>query len=257
MPNEFNKFLEEIKGEQPSTIEESLGIDKEVSEPEKVEDAQEFPEKGEEPRKNRHHRRLEGQLSKERDARIAAEARAAALLETRGTPSGEIDPLLLQLYGSEERGKEAAAVHQKLLESYAEKARELALNEFNRNQQSQNAEVQKFESYIDEEFEALEDEYDVDLTTNAPAARKARTEILEILEKISPKDEDGNIKEYADMSGVYEMWKLKRQSERPSNERNKDLANRSMTKSGVEAEKAPERSTGWDGWRKDMERGVL
>ena len=248
--NEFNKFLEEVKGETPKTLEDALDIT-----PEKVEEIPEIKDEGkDEPRKNRHHRRLEQQLAQEREARIEAETRAKTILEMNvGKSSDEVDPLLLQLYGSEERGKEAALLHQKLLETYSQKAREEALRQFEDNQASREREVKQFESFIDSQFEGLEDEYNADFTSNAPAARKARNEMLELLERISPKDDNGNITEYADMDGVYEMWKLKSEKGKEGvSDRQKELASRSTVKGDNAPTVAPEPTRGIWGWRKDF-----
>lgn len=244
--SEFEQFLGEIKDNQPKGLE-ALEIAP-VEEPKIPEIADD------EPRKNRHHRRLEQQLASEREARIEAETRAKTILEMNiGKSSDEVDPLLIQLYGSEERGKEAALLHQKLLETYSQKAREDALREFNANQAQQQDEIKKHESFIDSQFESLEDEYNADFTSNAPAARKARNEMLELLERISPKDDRGNITEYADMDGVYEMWKLKRgQDKEGVSERQKDLASRSMAKGDNAPPVEAERTSGMFGWKKDF-----
>lgn len=250
---EFSKFLDEIKEGQPKTLEQVLDVKEEVP-PKQEEVAKETPEKESEPRKNRHHRRLEKQLEEERIARAAAEARANALLESKvgKTDDDAVHSLLIQLYGNEERGKEAANVNRKALEIIEQRATERALAEFERRQAEQNAEVVKHEQYLDSEFESLEDEYNVDFTSNAPAARKARNEMLEILEKISPKNEEGDIKEYADMSGVYEMWKLQHSQGKTDNSRQKELASRTMAGGSMSEQKPqpkdPGRFANWRQW---------
>ncbi len=243
--SEFNKFLDEIKTEQPKGIEDLIKPE-ELNLPAKEE---ELPEKDSEPRKNRHHRRLEQQLDRERIARIEAEARASALLQIKSEVTGEVDPILLQLYGNEERGKEAAALHQKLLENTLSKAKEEALKEFEAARAESEREVKQLKMYIDTEFEALEDDHNVDLTSNSPAARKARNEMLELLEKVSPKDENGNITEYADMSGVYDMYQLQRKG--GASQRQQEVADRSMVKGDNSPSPKKEPTPGFDGWRKD------
>ena len=243
--NEFSKFLDEIKTEQPKGLEDLVKPeDLNIAKPD-------VPETDTEPRKNRHHRRLEQQLERERIARIEAEARANALIEgMSGKTVSEVDPILTQLYGNEERGKEAALLHQKLLDNAVARAEEKALEKFEAARAESEREVKQFESYIDTELEALEDDHNIDLTSNSPAARKARNEMLELLEKISPKDDNGNITEYADMNGVYEMYQLQR-SKGGASQRQQEVASRSMAKG--ENSPTPEKkiTPGFDGWRKD------
>lgn len=250
MNEEFNKFIEDIKQDTPATIDEALGI--KPPEP-KQEDTAELPEKAEEPRKNRHHRRLEQQLQQEREARIRAEAIAEARAERMIAETGEVDPRLLQLYGSEERGKEAAALHQQILRDMAQQARDEAMKEFESRQQAREAEVKQFEAFVDNGLENLEETYNVDLTSNAPAARKARTEFLSLLEQISPKDGSGNIKEYADFNGTFEVYQAKRQAERDTStsDRQKDLAARTMAKTGAAPETPKQPTPGFRGWMRD------
>src|ERR1700749_2152781 len=121
MNEEFNQFVEEVKAQAPTSVEEALG----VPAAELPEKAEESPEMESEPRKNRHHRRLEKQLEEARIEAARAEARAQALLEMNvGKTSDEVDPLLIQLYGSEERGREAALIHQKLIDAAVARSEE-------------------------------------------------------------------------------------------------------------------------------------
>ena len=247
MNEEFNKFLEDIEPDV-TKIDEALGITPETALPEKAESAE--VEETPEPRKNRHHRRLEKQLEEARIEAARAEARAQALLEMNvGKRSDEVDPLLLQLYGSEERGKEAALIHQKLIDSAVEKAREQALQEFNANQSARLREEQEAQAAIDSAFETVEDTYNVDLTSNSPAARKARTEMLELLERLSPKDAEGNIKEYADMSAVYDVYQSTRKES--ASTRQREAASRSMVKGDVSPTPERKPTPGMFGWRTD------
>lgn len=249
MNEEFNKFVEDIKKDGPKGLED-LVKPEELNLPEKE---PELPEKDSEPRKNRHHRRLEQQLEREREARIAAEARNQAMIEmSAGKTLNDIDPILTQLYGNEERGKEAALLHQKLLDSYAQRAEEKALEKFQSIQTEREQEVKQFENFIDSEFEEIEDSHNVDLTSNAPAARKARNEMLELLEKISPKDDNGNITEYADMSGVYEMYQLKHAQEKGgASDRQKEVASRGMVKGDNSPTPEKKPTPGMRGWETD------
>lgn len=250
--SEFESFIEDIGRNQPQSVEQALGLPDKPAETQTTEP----DDPAEVSPKNRKERRAleraQAEARTEREARIRAdallEARAVQALEEAGT----VDPRLIRLYGSEEQGKEAAALHQQLLNDMYKKAVADARSEFETSRQQAEAEVRAHETFIDTQLEALEDEHDIDLTSNSPAARKARNDILTALEKMSPKDTSGNITEYADIHGVYEMYQLQRQAERPrTSERKADIASRTMERTVPTPDKPQERTPGWSGWRRD------
>lgn len=216
---------------------------------EKVE-AENTPENGAESRKNRRHRRLEKQLEDEKAARIAAEARAQALSGVRNTAKDEtIDERLVRLYGAD--NEEAQRLHMELLRDFATKGKEEALREMEERQASKLKEQAEFESLIDTELEAIEDEFDVDVTSDAPAARKARREFLELVQKLSPKDQSGTITAYADFQETWELYQAR--APKPADAtRSKELAARTMTKSGTGQPTPKEPTPGFRGWMKDL-----
>lgn len=246
-PSEFAKFFNDLpqedqqvadifgEGEQPAA---QAGAGATAS------------EQGEEPRKNRRHRRLETQLAAEKEARIAAEARAKALAEVGPRAQEEnVDERLVRMYGPEHL--EAAKLHMELLRDYGDRAKQEAIKEIEAGQVARASEVQKFEATISGELEGLEDEYDVDLTSDSPAARKARTEFLGLVQKLSPKNEDGSIAAYADFQETWELYQLKAKAP-ATNQRAKEVAARSM-EGGTTGQPAPKAPTpGFRGWMRDF-----
>jgi hypothetical protein len=179
--------------------------------------------------KNRRHHRLERMLSEEKEARIRAEAKAEAISDARKmSQESGVDEELVRLYGAD--NKEAIQLHQALLDRTLSKAEDNAVARMRAEQEREAEEVKRYENLIDTQFESIEDEYNVDLTSNAPAARRARNDLIEMMNKLSPKDENGNITAYADFGAAWDI--LQSQKEKPDNTRNKDIASRGMTKSG-------------------------
>lgn len=224
-----------------------FGAAPEEQEPEK-EQTQQEPEK--ERRPNRQQRRESKQLQWEREQRIAAEARAKALEEAHQTAKSEnVDERLLRLYGAE--NIEAARLHQELLNDARNQGAEEAYRRMQESQEAARKEQEQFESLIDASLEDIEDQYDVDVTSDSPAARKARREFLELVQKLSPKDSAGNITAYADFSETWELYQAKR--EKPTETRAKEVAARTMEKTaaGQPAPKAP--TPGFRGWMKDLQ----
>lgn len=178
---------------------------------------------------NRRERRENKQLQWEREARIKAEARLDALSEaSRFASETGVDERLAKLYGAD--NKEAIALHQAMREDDRKMAREEALAEFKAERTREAQEVKQYEAQIDSAFEAVEDEYNVDLTSNSPAARKNRNELIAIVQKLSPKDAEGNITAYADMTSAWEMLQNQKKGD---NSRNKDIASRGVAPSGT------------------------
>lgn len=232
-------FLKDIPNEDKS---ESDLFGESIQAPAAKADDTEEPAKDSEPYKNRRHRRLEQQLQTEREARIRAEALAEARSEARQfAQDNNVDERLLEMYGNTDEGKKAARLHMELLNDATAKGKEAALQEL-KEERVREAEAQKnYESFIDSELEAIEDEHNVDITSDAPAARKLRREFLETVQKLSPKDEDGTITSFADFGGVWDSFNEKRA--KPDNSRAKELASRTMAPTGsVDSSKAEDDS---------------
>lgn len=254
--NEVDEFFKGLPGEQPkdADIFEEAPKDGQQAPVEGAEGAAAGPGEGGEPRKNRRHRRLEQQLQAEREARIAAEARASGLAE-RGASEvpSEVPDKWLRIYGDSPESRLAWSLQKEMLDGVAKEAREGALQEFETRQKASADESAKFESFIDAELEDIEDEFNVDVTSDAPAARKARREFLELVQELSPKDDSGSITAYADFGAAWKQYAARKAGAPADNSRNKDLADRSMVRSGAgqgEAEKP--RTSGFFGWKNDL-----
>ncbi len=183
--------------------------------------------------KNRHIRRVEAKLQAEREYNIAQAERIKVLTEMQQFDKDtEGDPDIAKIYGTDTpEAREATRILQTSLQRMSKEAEERAVQRFQEIQESGARAQREAESFIDDELEALEESYNVDLTSDAPAARKARREFLQLVQKTSPKDEDGNIKDYADFDQVFDLYRSSR--EKPNASRNKDLAARSMVRSGA------------------------
>jgi len=258
-PTEVEKFFNNLpqENEQPADVFAleapvvgATGPEEGIEKPEGDE-----PGEGDEPRKNRRHRRLEAQLEKEREGRIAAEARAKALAESGGSRQADpsLDPRLVRMYGAE--NVEAAQIHQDLLTDYATKAEERAFERMKAQREAEESEKAQFENLITSELEGIEDEYDIDLTSNAPKAAKTRRDFLELVEKLSPKDAQGRVTAYADFNQTWELFSAKQAAAAKAApaSRAKEIAARSMQQAGGGSQAAPKTPTaGFDGWKTDF-----
>jgi hypothetical protein len=241
--SEVNKFFEGLPGE-----------DKQLQDVFEEKDAPKIPvkETEEEPHKNRRERRMEQKLQQERESNIllAERLRVATDLDKTKKENPDVDGRLIEIFGTEETGKKLAKHFSELLNETKTSAREEALREIENAQNSEQEEVSKAEDEIDQNLEAIEDAYGIDLTSDTKEATSKRRQFLELVEKMSPKDQDGTITDYADFGSVYEIFD--QTHNKIDNTRQKEIANRSMQRSG--SSKSAERPTsyGWDGWRKDL-----
>jgi len=240
----FETEKEESKETEDDILTKSLKDEQSNESDKESTDKEEDDDKKDSFKKNRHHRRLEKQLQDERDARIATEAKLEAI-GNEGNSNVKIDERLSRMYGTEEGGKEAALLHQQILNDEIEKAKANILEAVHEEREKERQEVKRQEDFIDSELESLEEDLGIDLTSNAPSAKKARTGFLEALMALSPKDKEGNIKEYADAASAWEYYTLKNPPKQSKTaERQKDLSSKGMNSAGnADSTKAKEDST--------------
>lgn len=225
---EMEKFLSDLPTDQHvEPLEPEADAPAEVPEKEAEEDA--------DSRKNRRHRRLEEALQRERESNIALSERIKTLSEMERftkdfQPDTDIHQVLFGTTAQTDETKATALGMQRVLEKFGNDAYTKAINDFDKRRADEAQQQREEERFIDSELEAIEDEANVDLTSNSPAARKARTEFLSLVEKLSPKDQDGNIKDYADFSTTFEIYQ---NSRKPDASRAKSLAARTMQSTGA------------------------
>ncbi len=241
----------------PSEDKQQADVFNDKKQEEKPDIKVEGEEEPEEGHKNRRHRRLEQQLQREREANIALNERLKVLAEQDKVikeTTGEIDPRLIRVFGTSDEAKEIAKHFTEILSETKESAREEAIREIADQENAKVAEQGKYESFIDEQLEALEDEYDVDLTSNSPQANKARKEFLTLVQQLSPKDDQGTITDYADFQSTFEIYNDKQG--KVDNSRREEIASKSMQRSGT-VSSGVEQSVppGFEGFRQKFLQG--
>lgn len=194
-------------------------------------------------RDNREARRAKAALQAEREANIALNARLEAMSEAqrfaRETSTDNVDENLIRLYGNDEKGQLAAKITQDLLNKTKQEAREEALESFREEQEQSDQEVATYRNELDEMLEDIEDEFNVDLTSDTPSALKARQGFYAALQKLSPKNREGIVTDYADPMAT---WEYVQSQQKPADTRAKDLGARSMVRSGSSSDSKLEAS---------------
>ena len=215
--NEQQEFLKDLDIKTDSVLETPL-----TEEPEKE------PEEDEAKLKNRQERRMYEKLQGERETAIALAARLEALTEAQNirkdAEPSEYQKKLLRIYGNATpEGKEATETLSEVIEDVKRTAVAEALEQFNAAKENEDGAVRHEESTLDDTADYWEDEYGIDMSNEAD-----RKGIFSLLERTSPKDRDGNIVEFADRDAVAELYL----SRKEKSSRAKELASRSMTRSG-------------------------
>ncbi len=261
--NEIEKFFGGLPGEDKQAQdvfdqENQKAAEKAGVAPEKGDGDDKGEGEEGEPRKNRRQRRLEEKMKQKDEMLIALNERVKVLSEVRnGEPvaAGEMPPEWVALYGNTDESKNAWAMQSRIFGSMKEQAKIEAVQELERRQQAAIEEQKQYESHIDSELEALEDEYDVDLTSNAPAARKARREFLEMVQSLSPKDESGTLTGYADFESTFEIYQRTKAQAKPEDRvisRQKEIAAKTMQESNNSSSgNRPTFTPGFRGWQTD------
>lgn len=199
--------------------------------------------------KNREHRRLNRRVEQERDAlqelreaNIAENARLQTLSEQRkfleGLPKQTIDERINSIFSQDEVGRKGAAALQSLIDDAVEQAETRAVERLQETQQERDVAVRQESQFIDNELVDLEEVSGIDLTSNTPLGRKNRSDFLDLVEKFSPKDADGDVQEYADFEEVFDVFKQTR-TRASNNTQNKSLASRGMARGS-----SPQQSVG-------------
>lgn len=160
--------------------------------------------------KNRHIRRLEAKLQAEREANIASGARIEALSEAQKlrqeTSAAPWEEKARRIYGN--AAPENAAASDLLVDAIKEatqNARREAIEEVRRETQTRSAEEQREASTVSGYIEQIEDQFGVDFTSTQ-AAQERQREFKNLWFELSPKDSNGDVKEYADPFAVYKIF---------------------------------------------------
>lgn len=194
--------------------------------------------------KNRRERRLAQRLQAEREANIELNARLQTINESKqireGSEEAEYLKRVERIYGNATpEAKEATELLKEALRGVHESAKQEALTEALEKFQSEKANeakaVQQEEQNLDEILDEVEEDYGIDMSNESD-----RKGYLNLLEKLSPKDDDGNIIEFADPDATAELYLSRKEK---SNSRAKELASRSMVRSGASPESKLEMSS--------------
>lgn len=227
MPNELDQFLSDVEN-QPVDDILTQPLNPEPETP--VQDSEEEEEEEFKP-KNRRERRQQAKLEAERQSAIQLAERLAKLEEARTIRDEEEDYLqgIERIYGTDSPEAQIATdLLKKAIVGARDDAERRAYERIQAERQNEIVAVQQAEEELDSIVDEIEDTYGIELT---PAQEVA---YFELLQKMSPKDREGNVTSLADPHSVFEVFsdRLQKRGTNPA----KALAARSMVQPGSSVE---------------------
>lgn len=226
--NAVKNFLDEFDGEKEvNPFEDNLKDP--FTQQETVEETTVEEEKEEKPLPFNKDPKIQKYLDKrekEIENRILSSIKPTETKETK-----EEDDYYVRLIGNDTPEKvamirEAQARDERMLQQ----AEERAFSRLSQREQESLKADQEAEQELESAFENIEDAFDVDISSNSAQAKKTRQEFVSFVEKIAPKDRNGDIVDYPDMTSAWETFsEMKKATAQPN--RAKELASRGMSRS--------------------------
>ena len=250
MKNEQEQFLTDIESnDSADLLEQSLTPPAPEPTGQQRDATEDEPEDQPESVKDRRHRRLEEKLRAERESNIALASRLETLNEARNARTDESAEYLKsveRIYGTQTpETAEATELLKTAFKNVEDRATERAVELLREERRREEAGVRQAKARLDSMVEEIEDTYNVSFTPSV------QTGFFKYLEKMSPKDSDGNIIEYADHHSVWESYQSRLDTRKEN--KAKDLSARSMVNSGASSESTATEDPTWkflkkEGW---------
>lgn len=233
MKNEVDNFLEDVnkKNDDPFTPEVADPFEK--KEETKVEPETTTEGKEEKPLPFHKDPKVQRFIEKE----VAKKLGEIKPNSTQQEVKDEIEEVLIRVIGNDTPEKVAAVKDMKrILSGIEDKGAQKALTTIQKQQTDEREAEEKAVEELNEGLEGIQQTFNVDITSNSPAAKKTRSEFIEFIKRVSPKDSEGQIVQFPDLQETWTVFQDVNKSKTPS--RAKQLVTRSMDRS-ADASSAP------------------
>lgn len=237
MPNETQGFLEEFNTDNLGQDILDIPLEQEPQVP-KEEVVEESNEESELKPRTRRERRLLSRAESERQSSIQLAETVKTLNEkiekfTEAKAAADDEDYLKgieRIYGTDSpEAQMATELLRKAIVGARDDAETRAYERMIRDREEAQSAVAKAEEQLDTILDEIQDEYNIEFT------EAQETAYFALLQKMSPKDKDGNVTSLADPHAVYEVFS-ERMQKHGSDNRAKQLSARSMTQSGAAKE---------------------
>ncbi len=144
----------------------------------------------------------------------------------------EVTAVLERIIGNDTPEKQQGVRDlRKVLGNMEEKAAQAAISRLDAQEKQQLEEERAVQAQLDESFEEIEETFSVDLSSNTAQARKTRSEFVDYVRKIAPKDEHGEVTSFPDLPAAWEEFQERSKRAIPANTQAKALASRGVARS--------------------------
>jgi len=239
MPNEVDQFLDDVSGkkEDPFKSESSDPFEKTAE----VKSEPEAEVKEEKPLPFHKDPKVQKFIEKE----VAKKLAEIKPTSTQQEVKDEIEEVLIRVIGNDTPEKVQAVKDMKrVLSGLEEKGAQKAISTLKKQEEDEREAERQALDVLSSGLESIEESFGIDITSNAPAAKKTRNEFIELVKRMSPKGPDGQIVQFPDLLETWSVFQdMNKSKSAPS--RAKDLASRGMARSS-DASIAP--STGDKSW---------
>lgn len=187
----------------------------------------------------------------EKQVAKALKDKAPAIEERKETGDVKVPQSLVNLIGNDTPEKQQALKDfAETLSSLKGEARQEFLAEMKAQEQQKVEADQKAIQELENGFEEIEEDFDVDLSSGSASAKQLRAGFIEYIRDIAPKDANGEVEKFPDLISAFKRYQkeVAAEAKRPAS-RAKELASRGMTRSG-DTSNAPATGKSW----KDVER---
>ena len=170
-------------------------------------------------------------IEKEIEKRMSSQPKVVEK-EIINEDSDPMADVLVRIIGNDTPEKLSAIKDfQKALDSRDARVRDEALREIDyRVEEEKQAEVDAQNELV-EGFENIEETFGVDITSNKPSAVSTRKEFVDFIQRVAPKDSEGQVTEFPDLEETFKLFQDIKKGSAPTSNRAKELASRSVGRS--------------------------
>ncbi len=171
-------------------------------------------------------------IEKEVGKRISQNQPAQEFRPSQQTETDEVTAVLERIIGNDTPEKQQGVRDlRKVLGNMEEKAAQAAVSRLDAQEQEQLEQERAVQAQLDDSFEEIEETFNVDLSSNTAQARKNRSEFVDYVRKIAPKDENGEVSSFPDLPAAWEEFQERSKRAAPTNSQAKALASRGVARS--------------------------
>lgn len=224
----LQEFMAGLGQTNPNPLESADPFAQKVEE--KTEDVVEEEEKDEKPLPFHKDPKILRFIEKEVGKRVSTQRPAEQV--TTHAADDEGTALLERIIGNDTPEKvQAVKDFQKYLAGLEDKGAQKALAKLQEQSDQEQEAERKAQDQLEESFEQVEETYNVDLSSNTPQARKTRSDFVDYIRKIAPKNEDGEVASFPDIPAAFEEFQERNKKAPVAPNRAKELASKGIVRS--------------------------